>query len=82
MSAGVDWEPEQGASRRLRADTGTLQTRDDIVVASWMQIADGTRPETPVEISGDGLGVCLEREGLPCRGLAPVLLGWLGWLVV
>jgi phosphatidylserine decarboxylase len=62
-------------------DTGTMvQTSDPVAncddfVTFW--IADETRPVTPNEISVDGLSVCLERDTLACRGLAPVLLGLL-----
>ena len=55
-----------------------LHTRHDFV-AVGMKTADVTRPLTPVEISGlgGGLRVCLDRDRLACRRLAPVLLGWL-----
>jgi hypothetical protein len=55
----------------------TYREFEPTVFSGCRKTADENRPVTPVDFSVDGLRVCLERDRLACRGLAPVLLGWL-----
>ena len=67
-----------GPTQKLWPKGQILLQNGDYFGAFEMQMADGTRPRIPVELSGAGLLVRLEtRDRLACRGLAPVLLGWL-----
>ncbi len=86
MSAGIEMtaggKPHVdgcGPTQKLWPKGQILLQNGDYFGALEMQMADGTRPVTPVEIAVGGLRVCLERE-IGWQAEASHLYYSAGWL--